>query len=103
MGNLKHRRRNLRLRFAIDPASPVKQSCRASGVGAARMVEYNPPLLQLRLLQQLGATNGNSVVLGNTVILPVTKQECRPAKDKKSPPPPTARADSGLGGMAEHR
>jgi regulator of protease activity HflC (stomatin/prohibitin superfamily) len=32
---------------------------------AARMIEDNPALYQLRLLQQLGATGGNTVVLGN--------------------------------------
>jgi regulator of protease activity HflC (stomatin/prohibitin superfamily) len=31
---------------------------------AARMIEGNPSLLQLRLLQQLAATSGNTVVLG---------------------------------------
>ena len=67
------------------------------------MVEDNPPLLRLRLLQRLGATSGNTVVVGNIAIVPVAKRERRPAKDKKSPPPATARADSGLGGMAEHR
>ena len=50
------------------------------------MVEDNPPLLRLRLLQRLGATSGNSVVLGNIAIVPVAKRERRPAKDKKSPP-----------------
>lgn len=31
---------------------------------AARMMEQNPALLQLRLLQQLGAAGGNTIVLG---------------------------------------
>lgn len=49
---------------------------------AARMIEDNPALMQLRLLQQLGAAGGNTVVLGGTGIIPVAKRERRPAKDK---------------------
>ncbi|HEY3194646.1 MAG TPA: slipin family protein [Candidatus Dormibacteraeota bacterium] len=51
---------------------------------AARMIEDNPALMQLRLLQQLGATGGNTVVLGDTGIIPVAKRERRPAKNKDS-------------------
>lgn len=47
------------------------------------MVEDNPALLQLRLLQQLCATSGNTVVLGNTAIVPVAKREQRTVKDKE--------------------
>lgn len=49
---------------------------------AARMIEDNPALMQLRLLQQLGATGGNTVVLGDSAIVPVAKRERRAAKDK---------------------
>src|SRR5256886_6016177 len=59
---------------------------------AARMVEDNPALLQLRLLQQLGATGGNTVVLGTNAIVPVAKREGRSAKNKETrsdPEPPT--------------
>jgi len=51
---------------------------------AARMVEDNPALLQLRLLQQLGATGGNTVVLGTNAIVPVAKREGRTAKNKET-------------------
>src|SRR5439155_13274289 len=51
---------------------------------AARMVEDNPALLQLRLLQQLGATGGNTVVLGTNAIIPVAKREGRGAKNKET-------------------
>jgi regulator of protease activity HflC (stomatin/prohibitin superfamily) len=43
---------------------------------AARMMEGNPALMQLRLLQQLAGTSGNTVVLGfpsSTTPLPVTR------------------------------
>ena len=56
---------------------------------AARMVEDNPALLQLRLLQQLGATGGNTVVLGTNAIIPVAKREGRTAKNKET------RSDAG--------
>ena len=49
------------------------------------MVEDNPPLLRLRLLQRLGATSGNSVVLGNTAILPVAKWERRAGEGQEEP------------------
>jgi len=41
---------------------------------AARLVEDNPALMQLRLLQSLGETSGNTVVLGMSApggVLPV--------------------------------
>jgi len=51
---------------------------------AARMVEENPALLQLRLLQQLGAAGGNTVVIGTNAIIPVAKREGRTAKNKET-------------------
>lgn len=45
---------------------------------AARMMEGNPALMHLRLLQQLGASGGNTIVLGlpsTTTPLPVPKGE----------------------------
>ncbi len=51
---------------------------------AARMIEDNPALMQLRLLQQLGAAGGNTVVIGDTGIIPVAKRERRPVKNKDS-------------------
>jgi mannose-6-phosphate isomerase-like protein (cupin superfamily) len=53
---------------------------------AARMMEQNPALLQLRLLQQLGAAGGNTIVLGlpsSTTPLPL-----RPAGDEATELPP---------------
>jgi len=63
-------------------------ACKAikpSLANAARMVEDNPPLLRLRLLQQVGATSGNSVVLGNTATLPVAKRERRAGEGQEEP------------------
>ena len=51
---------------------------------AARMIEDNPALMQLRLLQQLGAAGGTTVVLGDGSIIPVAKRERRPVKNKDS-------------------
>jgi regulator of protease activity HflC (stomatin/prohibitin superfamily) len=50
---------------------------------AARMIQDNPALMQLRLLQQLGASGGNTVVLGETGIIPVAKPHRPAAKDKE--------------------
>jgi regulator of protease activity HflC (stomatin/prohibitin superfamily) len=52
---------------------------------AARMIEDNPALLQLRLLQQLGAGGGNTVVLGNSALVPVARPGRRTTKGKKTP------------------
>jgi regulator of protease activity HflC (stomatin/prohibitin superfamily) len=53
---------------------------------AARMMEQNPTLLQLRLLQQLGSSGGNTIVLG----LPssTTPVPLRPAGDDAPELPP---------------
>lgn len=51
---------------------------------AARMMEANPALMQLRLLQQLAGTSGNTVVLGfpsTATPLPVTR-----ARESELPP-----------------
>jgi regulator of protease activity HflC (stomatin/prohibitin superfamily) len=47
---------------------------------AARLVEETPALLQLRILQHLGASSGNTVVLGETSILPIPSRKARPSK-----------------------
>lgn len=50
---------------------------------AARMMETNPALLQLRLLQQLGASGGNTIVLGlpsSTTPLPLRGDAGEPAE-----------------------
>jgi hypothetical protein len=49
---------------------------------AARMIEDNPALVQLRILQHLGATSGNTVVLGDTGIIPVAKVKRKPASGR---------------------
>ncbi|HKR98982.1 MAG TPA: slipin family protein [Candidatus Dormibacteraeota bacterium] len=54
---------------------------------AARMVQDNPALYQLRLLQQLGATGGNTVVLGQADTLPV-RPAPRPRTRGESPAKP---------------
>jgi regulator of protease activity HflC (stomatin/prohibitin superfamily) len=47
---------------------------------AGRMIEDNPGLLQLRILQQLGGSSGNTIMLGV------------PGPDGRSTPPPPAAA-----------
>jgi regulator of protease activity HflC (stomatin/prohibitin superfamily) len=47
---------------------------------AARILEDNPALMQLRLLQHLGATSGNTVVLGDVGIVPAAKGKRTAAK-----------------------
>jgi regulator of protease activity HflC (stomatin/prohibitin superfamily) len=57
---------------------------------AARMVESNPALLQLRLLQQLESTSGNTVLVGmppSTTPVPV-RQVGRPTPEPDQPEPP---------------
>ena len=51
---------------------------------AARMIEDNPALMQLRLLQQLGTTGGNTVVLGESAVIPVAKRNRPAGKGKES-------------------
>ena len=41
---------------------------------AARLVQENPALLQLRLLQQIGGTRGNTVVFGAPQVVPLPNQ-----------------------------
>jgi regulator of protease activity HflC (stomatin/prohibitin superfamily) len=52
---------------------------------AARMAADNPALLQLRLIQQLGSTPGNTVVIGTAPALPVG------SAPPVSPAPPAGR------------
>jgi regulator of protease activity HflC (stomatin/prohibitin superfamily) len=45
---------------------------------AAKMIENNPNLLQLRLLQTLGISSGNTLILGmppNTTVIPIKEKE----------------------------
>jgi len=51
---------------------------------AARLVEETPALLQLRILQHLGASSGNTVVLGEAGFLPVPRRNARPSKGKEA-------------------
>ena len=53
---------------------------------AARLVQENPALLQLRLLQQIGGTQGNTVVLGAPQIVPVPNQAHGRTKHARAEP-----------------
>jgi len=54
---------------------------------AARMVEDNPALYQLRLLQQIGGSTGNTVVVGQPDIVPVKADKPRRKTSEPGPPP----------------
>ena len=57
---------------------------------AARMIESNPSLMQLRLLQQLADSSGNTLVLGfptSSTPLPLRAPEAQPIEGKEAPPP----------------
>lgn len=60
---------------------------------AARMVQDNPALLQLRLLQTLGASSGNTVVVGSPEtgisLKPSTKRRASGPEATSSEPPTT--------------
>lgn len=56
---------------------------------AARMLESNPTLAQLRILQTLGGSSGNTLVLGlpaQTAVLPVKAGTTRSTKTRRPPP-----------------
>lgn len=56
---------------------------------AARMIESNPALMQLRLLQQLADSTGNTLVLGfppSSTPLPVRAPEAEAVETKEIPP-----------------
>jgi regulator of protease activity HflC (stomatin/prohibitin superfamily) len=53
---------------------------------AARMIQDNPALYQLRLLQQLGATGGNTLVVGQADSLPVPRPKTRTRADATPKP-----------------
>jgi regulator of protease activity HflC (stomatin/prohibitin superfamily) len=58
---------------------------------AARMIEGNPSLIQLRLIQQIGASAGNTIVLGlpsTTTPLPVRPPEAGDREPRELPPEP---------------
>lgn len=57
---------------------------------AARMVEQSPALIQLRLLQHLGGTTGNTVVLGDGGLIPASRRRDQAPKPKSTDPEPTA-------------
>jgi hypothetical protein len=60
---------------------------------AAKMIEGNPALLQLRLLQQLASSAGNTVVLGfpsTSTPFPLPAQESELPEKQISPPEETA-------------
>jgi regulator of protease activity HflC (stomatin/prohibitin superfamily) len=55
---------------------------------AARMIENNPALLQLRLLQAIGETSGNTVVLGldGQITIPPNRLKSAQETDQGTPP-----------------
>ena len=55
---------------------------------AARLIQDNPALYQLRLLQQLGASGGNTVVLGQADGVPI-RQPSKTRQDKVTQEKPT--------------
>jgi regulator of protease activity HflC (stomatin/prohibitin superfamily) len=57
---------------------------------AARMIENNPALLQLRLLQTLGETSGNTVVLGldGQISIPANRLKGAQGSEQGSPQTP---------------
>jgi len=54
---------------------------------AARMLEDNPALYQLRLLQQIGGSSGNTVVVGQTDVVPMRADKPRRKASDQGPPP----------------
>jgi regulator of protease activity HflC (stomatin/prohibitin superfamily) len=54
---------------------------------AARMLEDNPALYQLRLLQQIGGSTGNTVVVGQTDVVPMKADRPRRKAPDQGPPP----------------
>ncbi len=58
---------------------------------AAQLVNANPALLQLRLLQQVAASTGNTIILGvpsTSNPIPITLKETRRAEPPSLPTPP---------------
>jgi regulator of protease activity HflC (stomatin/prohibitin superfamily) len=56
---------------------------------AARMLEGNPALMQLRLLQQIGESGGNTIVLGlpaSTMPLPMKEPDTGQPRGRELPP-----------------
>jgi regulator of protease activity HflC (stomatin/prohibitin superfamily) len=55
---------------------------------AARMIENNPALLQLRLLQAIGETSGSTVVFGldGQIMIPPNRLRSAPEPDQGTPP-----------------
>jgi len=54
---------------------------------AARMVEDNPALYQLRLLQQIGGSTGNTVIVGQTDVVPTKAGKPRRKGAEQQPSP----------------
>jgi hypothetical protein len=56
---------------------------------AARMLEGNPELMQLRLLQEIGESTGNTIVLGlpaSTTPLPLKERDADQTRRRELPP-----------------
>ena len=55
---------------------------------AAKMIDDNPNLMQLRLVQSLGQSTGNTLILGmpsNATPVPVSKKNTSPKELKDTP------------------
>lgn len=70
---------------------------------AGRTVADNPGLLQLRILQELGATSGNTIVFGapDATVAPSVLPSRMPSPAPASPAPPAGRASRGRAPAAD--
>lgn len=59
---------------------------------AAKMIEANPHLIQLRLVQSLGQSSGNSLVFGMPPTPSIPIQAKSAARERESPEPATAKS-----------
>ncbi|MBW3623084.1 MAG: slipin family protein [Armatimonadetes bacterium] len=61
---------------------------------AARMVQDNPALMQLRLLQVIGEKSGNTVVMGTSSVTPIPAPRAGESAGRELPPSPGDAPDS---------
>src|SRR5712691_8963796 len=75
---------------ALDRA-PGETAALRSLANAAHLVNGNPALMQLRLLQQVAASSGNTIILGvpsTSNPIPITTKETRASEPPTLPTPP---------------